>query len=150
MTSSKGISELCFPETFENSSCRFPRGLLRSSSPWGVSEFGPTTRGIISSNGKTYLSWEVLPLSSLFATFVHVLTKLNTFVSPHRNMKTIFTLGFFLSILLYLCTADIYLHYPHGSNNRLNGNGANVRNANRLYDSQVSLNLFIRNIFIRR
>lgn len=63
-------------------------------------------------------------------------------------MKTIFTLGFLLSTLLYLCTADIYLHNPHGSNNRLNGNQANVRNANRLFDSQVCLNLLIRNIFL--
>jgi len=30
----------------------------------------------------------------------------------------------------------MYLHFPHGSNNRLNGNQANVRNANRLFDSQ--------------
>jgi len=51
-------------------------------------------------------------------------------------MKAIFTLGFLLSTLLYICTADIYLHNPPGSNNRLNGNQANVRNANRLFDSQ--------------
>lgn len=32
--------------------------------------------------------------------------------------------------------ADVYLHFPPGSNNRLNGNRPNVRNANRLFDSQ--------------
>ena len=63
-------------------------------------------------------------------------------------MKTIFTLGFLLSTLLYLCSADIYLHNPHGCNNRLNGNQANVRNANRLFDSQVCLNLLIWNVFL--
>lgn len=56
-------------------------------------------------------------------------------------MKAICTLGFLLSTLLHLCVGDIYLHLPHGSNNRLNGNGANVRNANRLFDSQVRWNL---------
>lgn len=59
-------------------------------------------------------------------------------------MKAICTLGFLLSTLLHLCVGDIYLHFPHGSNNRLNGNGANVRNANRLFDSQVRLNLLLR------
>lgn len=33
----------------------------------------------------------------------------------------------------------MYLHFPHGSNNRLNGNQANVRNANRLFNSQVGV-----------
>ncbi|XP_074613093.1 protein DD3-3-like isoform X2 [Acropora palmata] len=34
------------------------------------------------------------------------------------------------------CSSDVYFHVPPGSNNRLNGNQANVRNANRLFDSQ--------------
>lgn len=51
-------------------------------------------------------------------------------------MRATTILGFLLSAVLSLCSADIYLHFPHGSNNRLNGNGANVRNANRLFDSQ--------------
>ncbi|KAL9983515.1 hypothetical protein ACROYT_G005699 [Oculina patagonica] len=50
-------------------------------------------------------------------------------------MKAIFTLGL-LSVLFHLCAADIYFHYPPGSNNRLNGNRVNVRNARRLFDSQ--------------
>ncbi|CAH1783890.1 unnamed protein product [Owenia fusiformis] len=32
--------------------------------------------------------------------------------------------------------ADVYLHVPRGSNNRLNENSANRQNANRLFDSQ--------------
>ena len=43
----------------------------------------------------------------------------------------------FLSIL-GCALADIYMHYPRGSNNRLNENSANRRNANRAFDSQVS------------
>ncbi|KAL9983507.1 hypothetical protein ACROYT_G005691 [Oculina patagonica] len=34
------------------------------------------------------------------------------------------------------CMSDMYMHFPPGSNNRLNGNQDNVRNANRLFDSQ--------------
>ncbi|XP_068707487.1 protein DD3-3-like [Montipora foliosa] len=34
------------------------------------------------------------------------------------------------------CLSDVYLHVPHGSNNRLNGNLENVKQANRLFDSQ--------------
>ena len=33
--------------------------------------------------------------------------------------------------------SDMYMHFPPGSNNRLNGNLDNVKNANRLFDSQV-------------
>eukprot|EP01121_Diplochlamys_sp_Union-15-3_P010822 TRINITY_DN3080_c0_g2_i1.p1 TRINITY_DN3080_c0_g2~~TRINITY_DN3080_c0_g2_i1.p1 ORF type:complete len:642 (+),score=133.01 TRINITY_DN3080_c0_g2_i1:110-2035(+) len=45
------------------------------------------------------------------------------------------------SILLFtlLCTgilADIYLHNPRGSNNRLNSQNENTRNNNRMFDSQ--------------
>ena len=42
-------------------------------------------------------------------------------------------------LLISLSNADVYLHNPRGSNNRLNGNGANRQNNNRLFDSQVSL-----------
>lgn len=43
-----------------------------------------------------------------------------------------------LSISLLGCAlADMYLHYPRGSNNRLNEKSANRRNANRVFDSQV-------------
>ena len=34
--------------------------------------------------------------------------------------------------------ADVYMHCPRGSNNRLKERSANRRNANRLFDSQVS------------
>lgn len=34
---------------------------------------------------------------------------------------------------------DIYMHNPRGSNNRLNERSANRNNANRCFDSQVSL-----------
>ncbi len=36
-------------------------------------------------------------------------------------------------------SGDLYLHVPRGSNNRLKENSANRANANRLFDSQVSL-----------
>ncbi|XP_068712154.1 protein DD3-3-like [Montipora foliosa] len=51
-------------------------------------------------------------------------------------MKFVILLAFLALSFLLHCEADIYLHFPSGSNNRLNGNGANVRNANRLFDSQ--------------
>ena len=35
-----------------------------------------------------------------------------------------------------LVDADVYLHNPRGSNNRLNGQGRNRNNGNRLFDSQ--------------
>lgn len=53
-------------------------------------------------------------------------------------MRPVFALAFVAITLLQYCMADMYLHFPPGSNNRLNGNQANVRNANRLFDSQVS------------
>ena len=45
----------------------------------------------------------------------------------------------FTGILVSLSDADVYLHNPRGSNNRLNGAGAARANNNRLFDSQVSL-----------
>ena len=53
-------------------------------------------------------------------------------------MRTSFVWGCLLAALLEPCTSDMYMHFPPGSNNRLNGNQDNVRNANRLFDSQVS------------
>ena len=35
------------------------------------------------------------------------------------------------------CKSDLYMHFPPGSNNRLNGAGENVANNARLFDSQV-------------
>ena len=46
-----------------------------------------------------------------------------------------------LCIIAALCvsltSADIYLHVPRGSNNRLNEKSAARKNANRMFDSQV-------------
>lgn len=42
-----------------------------------------------------------------------------------------------ISVLLFgQCFADIYLHIPRGSNNRLNEKTGNRKNANRVFDSQ--------------
>ena len=56
-------------------------------------------------------------------------------------MRAMLALCFLVVTLLHSSVADMYLHFPPGSNNRLNGNQANVRNANRLFDSQVSMYL---------
>ena len=47
-------------------------------------------------------------------------------------------LSFLAIILVHLADCDIYLHSLRGSNNRLNENSANRKNANRVFDSQVS------------
>eukprot|EP01090_Pellita_catalonica_P000958 TRINITY_DN1068_c0_g1_i1.p1 TRINITY_DN1068_c0_g1~~TRINITY_DN1068_c0_g1_i1.p1 ORF type:complete len:655 (-),score=68.67 TRINITY_DN1068_c0_g1_i1:106-2070(-) len=39
-------------------------------------------------------------------------------------------------LLVQVVAGDIYMHYPRGSNNRLNGAGTNRANNNRLFDSQ--------------
>ena len=59
------------------------------------------------------------------------------FVLKQLVMKTIFVWGCLLVVLIEPCMSDMYMHFPPGSNNRLNGNQDNVRNANRLFDSQV-------------
>ncbi|XP_078358599.1 protein DD3-3-like isoform X1 [Oculina patagonica] len=51
-------------------------------------------------------------------------------------MRTIVIWGCLLAVLMVPCMSDMYMHFPPGSNNRLNGNQDNVRNANRLFDSQ--------------
>ncbi len=43
-----------------------------------------------------------------------------------------------LAAALSVINADVYLHNPRGSNNRLRESSANRANANRLFDSQVS------------
>ena len=55
-------------------------------------------------------------------------------------MRTTIVWGCLLAILIEPCMSDMYMHFPPGSNNRLNGNQDNVRNANRLFDSQVRRN----------
>lgn len=42
-----------------------------------------------------------------------------------------------MAALVAVNMADIYMHNPRGSNNRLNERSANRRNANRAFDSQV-------------
>lgn len=42
----------------------------------------------------------------------------------------------------FLCAADVYMHNPRGSNNRLNERSANRDNANRMFDSQVHVSNF--------
>ena len=54
-----------------------------------------------------------------------------------QTMKIVVLCSCLLSVLFESCTSDIYFHFPPGSNNRLNGNGVNRRNARRLFDSQV-------------
>ena len=39
-------------------------------------------------------------------------------------------------LLFQLAAADLYLHHPRGSNNKLSEQSNNVNNANRLFDSQ--------------
>ncbi|KAL9983516.1 hypothetical protein ACROYT_G005700 [Oculina patagonica] len=51
-------------------------------------------------------------------------------------MRTIFVWSCLLAVLIKSCMSDMYMHFPHGSNNRLNGNLDNVKNAARLFDSQ--------------
>jgi hypothetical protein len=60
---------------------------------------------------------------------------------PLKRLRDQLELSIFLELaglLLGLSDADVYLHNPRGSNNRLNGNGADRTNNNRLFDSQVS------------
>ncbi|XP_029198433.2 protein DD3-3 [Acropora millepora] len=51
-------------------------------------------------------------------------------------MRTIIIWGCLVIAFFVPCMSDIYLHVPHGSNNRLSGEGENVQAANRLFDSQ--------------
>ena len=54
-------------------------------------------------------------------------------------MRAIIVWCCLLVLLIEPCMSDIFMHFPPGSNNRLNGNRDNVRNANRLFDSQVRI-----------
>ncbi|XP_020608614.1 protein DD3-3-like isoform X3 [Orbicella faveolata] len=51
-------------------------------------------------------------------------------------MRSIFIWGCLLAAVIGPCMADMYLHFPPGSNNRLNGADVNVHNRNRLFNSQ--------------
>eukprot|EP00116_Pleurobrachia_bachei_P001854 sb/3462116/ len=52
------------------------------------------------------------------------------------DMKVTLYVTVVLATLVVVCHGDTYLQNPRGSNNRLNENTANRRNANRLFDSQ--------------
>ena len=41
-----------------------------------------------------------------------------------------------LAVNMKPCMSDLYMHFPPGSNNRLNGAGVDVANNKRLFDSQ--------------
>lgn len=66
------------------------------------------------------------------------------FFYVETGMRTILVWCCLVAVLIEPCTSDIYLHFPPGSNNRLNGNLENVKNPSRLFDSQVRC-LFIYN-----
>lgn len=53
------------------------------------------------------------------------------------TMKSIFILLCVTASAVNFIKADVYLHMPRGSNDRLNENTANRKNANRVFDSQV-------------
>merc|ERR1719193_1720337 len=58
------------------------------------------------------------------------------FPSPTKMKFSATTLAFLLASVCLLVDADVYLHNPRGSNNRLKGRGRNRSNGNRLFDSQ--------------
>lgn len=51
---------------------------------------------------------------------------------------------FCLFALFAVVLSDTYMHMPRGSNNRLNEQSANRNNANRLFNSQVSVRNLLR------
>ena len=52
-----------------------------------------------------------------------------------------------LQCLLWSAKADLYMHTPRGSNDRLDGQAANRRNGNRVFDSQVKQRMFVHYYF---
>ena len=59
-------------------------------------------------------------------------------------MKVSFLVISGLLLIVNLINADVYFHNPRGSNNRLNEAGAARTNANRMFDSQVSISNLIK------
>ena len=55
----------------------------------------------------------------------------------------------FLHFLSWQAYADVYMHNPRGSNNRLNEDSKPRRNNNRLFDSQVSLSPVVKQDFCK-
>ena len=64
-------------------------------------------------------------------------------------MKTVVTLTVIVS-LCFIVKADVYMHNPRGSNNRLNEKSATRANNNRVFDSQVGQNILIYFNFLSR
>lgn len=83
----------------------------------------------------TMTTWTELKLR--YTQFFSAFFSLTLILAFIQVMKTIFVWGCLMATLIEPCISDMYLHAPPGSNNRLNGNQDNVRNANRLFDSQV-------------
>ena len=57
-------------------------------------------------------------------------------------MNSVYFASLVLGLLSSVC-GDVYMHNPRGSNNRLNENSANRKNANRAFDSQVRTGLSV-------
>lgn len=53
-----------------------------------------------------------------------------------KQLRMIHLINVFIILLLKHVHSDIYLHNPRGSNNRLDEQGRERNNANRLFDSQ--------------
>ena len=81
---------------------------------------------------------ELLAIKLRIEKYAHVNLLLFWFFYLTQDMRTIFIWGCLLTALIDPCMSDMYLHFPPGSNNRLNGDGENVQNANRLFNSQVT------------
>ena len=75
------------------------------------------------------------------------MTTINSAISPYQycglflsvasDMMKLLILVCLLALHMEPCKSDLYMHFPPGSNNRLNGAGENVANNARLFDSQV-------------
>ena len=84
----------------------------------------------------------MIGLKVSFETNSFIISWLVCFISYLQVMRSIFAWGCLVAVLFRPGLSDIYLHCPPGSNNRLNGEGTNVGNNKRLFDSQVELHLY--------
>ena len=70
---------------------------------------------------------------------IDIQTDFYIFKREHTGRETIFAMKLLLVCALIGCVnADTYMSNPRGSNNRLNEDTVNRRNANRMFDSQVT------------
>ena len=74
----------------------------------------------------------------LLSYFLFSISRLK-FTKREENSEA--KMKFILLVLsaLVAVQGDVYMHNPRGSNNRLNEQSANRNNANRVFDSQVSI-----------